>query len=83
MNRAGSVSWACVSVSDNKKSTLRLHDNRASPVSRDLGMYRVCRVSLAHLASESAVGNTEFKTKLTPVSRGSSHQPSTGLARLM
>ena len=98
MSRAGPVSRAGVSLpgsrqvcSTQQKSTSRLHDNRASPVSRDPGMAvpgsRLTGLRFLHVIAFAGparlVKPMRVQIKLAPVSHGSSHQPSTGLARLM
>ena len=57
-----------------QKSTPRLHDNRASPVSRDLAIAvpgsRLTGLRFFHLIAFA--GHWEYKIKLAPVSHGSS-----------
>ena len=93
MSRAGPVSWALVSVCRDlgtfvkrlKKSTSRLHDNRASPVSRDPGIavpgsrltgLRFLNV-IALPGQPGSVSLCQTKIKLAPVSQVHliSHQP--------
>ena len=98
MSRAGPVSRAGVSLpgsryvcSTQQNSTSRLHDNRASPVSRDPGMAvprsRLTGLRFLHVIAFAGparlVKPMRVKNQACSGSHGSSHQPSTGLARLM